>query len=188
MKKTIYNILIISLIYTSCSPSFDEAVSENYLYQFEVRNYTNNIFNEGNLFIGSKNSNGDFIAIDSVKYSNIISNISPSNQYYTGDELPFTNNRSSNGYNYYKIQGEQYVVIPFPIASVGTLNIDEDKILETSENIGFMFKLSNGQEKYFNGFNLINGIDNTDRKNKICVLIHLKNNDIIGDVKSCYQY
>ena len=187
MKKFYFLATIFLISFLSCNSAFVEALSDNYEYKFNLKNFTGNTYLEGNLYIGSKNSLGDFIAIDSIKYLNILSNISPSNQYYNGDELPFTYNISSNGYRYYRIQGEQYVVIPFPIGSVGTLKINEDKILENSDRIGFLFKLSNGFEKYIDGFNLINGINSSGDSNKICVNIDIKDNSIIGNVSSCFR-
>ena len=78
------------------------------------------------------------------------------------------------------MNSEQFVKIPFPFDSGGTLKISEEKILNISENIGFLFTLSNGESGFIEGFNLIDGIDNSSNNKNIYVHIDVTNNGISG--------
>ena len=182
MKKILLIVFSLATLFFSCD-SIEVHSENNNRYKIRVTNYTDKPYKDSKLFIGAKNSNGNFIATDSVIYSNIPSNISPDDDYLTDDEYYASNNSSSNGYYYFRTNSEQFVKIPFPFYSGGTLKISEEKILNISENIGFLFTLSNGDSGFIEGFNLIDGIDNSSDNKTIYVHIDIKNNEISGKIQ-----
>ena len=185
MKKIFLYVVCFTII-SSCD--FKEVLSENNSFKFKLRNYTSNDYSNSKLFIGAKDSNDMFIKTDSVSYTNLISNISHSNEYLTGDELPFGSYPASNGYYYYKINGEQFVKIPFPFEFGGTIKINEEKILKISDQIDFLLELSDGRTKYIEGINLIEGISNPNSEGNIYVHIYIKDTIIIGETNSKYTF
>lgn len=183
MKRKLLYFTIISLLFFSCT--FNEVTSDDNNYKFRLRNYTDITYQEGKLFIGAKNSNGEFIATDSIIYSNIPSNISPNDVYNYDDDYTYTS--SSNGYYYYKYDnGDQFVKIPFPFTN-GSQTLNEEEILSISENIGFLFVLSNGESGYIDGFSLIDGIDRSSDYKNIYVYVNIKDTEISGKVQLPYS-
>ncbi len=124
-------------------------------------NHTNESFDNATLYIGAKNSSNSFIAIDSIQFQNIPSNISPIDRYSTNMDNFFTKNIGFHeGYFYCKINGEQFVRIPFPDSIENSMQLEKEKLLAISSNFGFLLKLSNGKEGYIEGYNLNHGIPN----------------------------
>jgi len=146
-------------------------------------NHTDESFDNATLYIGAKNSSNSFIAIDSVQFLNIPSNISPIDRYSTDLDNFFTKNIGFHeGYFYCIINGEQFVRIPFPDNIANSMDIKKEKLLEISEDFGFLLKLSNGTEGYINGYNLIHGIPNPTNEHGgyNYVKIDIKSNGISG--------
>jgi hypothetical protein len=183
MTKNYYFILLL-LIITSCT--VNDLVLEDKTFTFKLQNYTDTTWNHATLYVGANNSNGDFIAIDSVKYTPVPSNISPINDYDTGDF--YGSNGYHDGYYYYKIGNEQYVEIPYPILEYGSLMVNKDKIAEISNTFGFMVKLSDGQKKYIEAYNIYEGIDDPSGKNRVFVTLKIKATGITGSVKTSKIY
>ncbi|WP_435414861.1 hypothetical protein [Polaribacter aestuariivivens] len=179
MKKVIILNFILVIILNACT--IDEIISENVNFKFNLENYTDIDYQNTNLIIGAKDKNGNFIALETITYPNILSNISPSNDYLTGDELPFFK-PSTNGYFYYRINKEQFVEIPFPLTTTGTINIDENEILEISDYVTFKIEFANGNFAFIEDFNLKEALDNSEELIHLIVKIEIKNNGVSGNV------
>lgn len=180
MKKNKYY-LILFLILTSCFARINDLVIEDTAFNFNLTNYTDKSWNEATLYVGAKNVLGNFIATDSIKYKPVVSNISPIN-IYTEDE--YSSSGKYQGYHYFKIRNSQYVTIPYPIISYGTLNIDKDKIVAISSKLGFLFKLSVGEKVYVEAMDIYEGTE----KNKITINFDITANGLVGEVKNDVDY
>tara|TARA_R110002073_G_C9493005_1_gene580961 strand:- start:1359 stop:1652 length:294 start_codon:yes stop_codon:yes gene_type:complete len=65
MKKHIFHLLFLALIFNSCI--INDFVLDDVSFNFNLTNYTNKSWDEGTLYVGAKNKQGDFIATDSIK-------------------------------------------------------------------------------------------------------------------------
>ncbi|MFN0729462.1 hypothetical protein [Polaribacter gochangensis] len=177
MKKHILSLLLLTFIFNSCIAFVNDFVLEDTSFNFDLTNYTETTWNEGTLYVGAKNLQGDFIATDSVKYIPIPSNISPVDSY---TEDNYSSNGKHQGYHYYKINNLQYVTIPYPIISYGSLHIDKDKLTAISSTFGFVFKLSDGQEAYLEAYDINKGID----KSRLYINFYIKSTGITGKIRN----
>ncbi|MFT5761891.1 MAG: hypothetical protein ACI8WA_001014 [Polaribacter sp.] len=177
MKKSIYYLLFILLISTSCFVKINDLVLEETSFNFYLTNYTDSSWDEGTLYVGAKNVQGDFIATDSIKYIPIVSNISPIDSY-TKDN--YSSNGKHQGYHYYKLQNLQYVTIPYPIITYGSINIDKDKIAAISSTLGFVFKLSDGQKTYVEAYDIYKGID----QSRVSINFYIKTTGVTGIIRT----
>ena len=176
MKNSKYYLIFI-ILFTSCFAQINDFTLEDTAFSFNLTNYTDKSWEEGTLYVGAKNSLGHFIATDSVKYKPIVSNISPVN-IYTEDE--YSSNGKYQGYHYYKFYNSQYVTIPFPIITYGTLKIEKEKIAEISSKLGFIFKLSDGQKTYVEAFDINKGID----KSRLYINFYIKSTGVTGKIRN----
>ena len=161
MKKIHFYLYSCLLLCASCTKEFDTIHIDFAHLTIRFSNHTDDSFENAILYIGAKNNTNSFIAIDSIQFKDIPSNVSPIDRYSTDLDNFFTRNIGFHeGYFYCKINGEQFVRIPFPTSSENTIQIDKDQLLEISANFGFLLKLSNGKEGYIEGYNLIDGIPN----------------------------
>lgn len=177
MKKSIYYLLFIVLLSTSCFVKINDLVLEETAFNFYLTNYTDSSWDEGTLYVGAKNIQGGFIATDSIKYIPIVSNISPIDSY-TEDNYNF--NGKHQGYHYYRFQDSQYVTIPYPIITYGSLNIDKDKIAAISSTLGFLFKLSDGQKTYVEAYDIYKGIN----QSRVSINFYIKTTGITGIIRT----
>lgn len=180
MKKHIFSLLLLFLIINSCIGIVNDFVIEDTSFNFDLTNYTETTWNEGTLYVGAKNLQGDFIATDSVKYIPIPSNISPVDTY---TEDNYSSIGKHQGYHYYKINNLQYVTIPYPVISYGSLHIDKDKLTAISSIFGFVFKLSDGQEAYVEAYDINKGID----KSRLYINFDIKSTGITGRIRNIYD-
>ena len=177
MKKHFYYLSII-LIIQSCT--FNDLILDETYFEVNLTNYTNSNWSEGTLYVGAKNVQGKFIAIDSIKYKPIPSNISPINTYNSG-EL-YDSSGEYQGYHYYRQNGIQFVEIPYPLSTYGSLFIDKDKIAEISQTLGFVFKLPDGKNKYIEAYNIHTGFEFPSDKNRLYLNFDIKETGIIGEI------
>jgi len=177
MKKNFYYLFIILAI-SSCT--INDLVLDDTLFDIKLTNYTESSWNEGTLYVGAKNIQGEFIATDSIKYTPVPSNISPMDSYNSGDI--YDSRGEYQGNTYYKHGGLQYVNISYPITSFGSLFIDKDEILEVSRVFGFVFKLSDGQKKYIEAYDIYTGFDDPNSKNKLYINFDIKTTEITGKI------
>lgn len=167
--------LILFLLLTSCIGFINDFVLEETVFNFNLTNYTDKSWDEGTLYVGAKNVAGNFIVIDSIKYKPVVSNISPVNIY---SEDNYSSNGKYEGYHYFKMLNIQYVTIPFPIYSYGTLNIDKDKISEISSTLGFVFKLSDSEKVYVEAFDIYDGV----AYDRITINFDIKTDGLVGNI------
>lgn len=176
MKKNFYYLVIILLIF-SCT--INDLILDEVSFEIRLTNYTNTSWNEGTLYIGAKNMQGNFIATDSIKYQPVPSNISPTGSYNSGEF--YDNGGEYQGYYYYKRNNFQFVKIPYPVTTYGSLQVDKDKITAISSTFGFVFKLPNGQEKFIEAYDLDQGLQNLNVDNRLYLNFDIKANGITGE-------
>ena len=177
MKKYFYYLFIILIIH-SCT--FNDLVLDETAFDIRLTNYTNTSWNEGTLYVGAKNMQGEFIATDSIKYKPVPNNTSPINSYNSGEF--YDSSGEYQGYHYYQQNGVQFVKIPYPLSTYGSLFIDKDKITEISQTFGFVFKLSDGNKKYIEAYNIYTGFDDPNGKNRLYLNFDIKKSGIIGEI------
>jgi hypothetical protein len=170
--------LFIILAIPSCT--FNDLVLDETAFEINLSNYIDSNWSEGTLYVGAKNIQGDFIATDSMKYIPVPSNISPNNSYSSGEI--YDSSGEYKGYHYYRKNGIQYVKIPYPLSTHGSLFIDKGKIAEISQTLGFVFKLSDGQKKYIDGYNIHTGFDAPNGQNRLYLKFDIKTIGIIGEI------
>ena len=180
MKNSKYYLIFI-ILFTSCFAQINDFTLEDTAFSFNLTNYTDKSWEEGTLYVGAKNSLGLFIATDSVKYKPIVSNISPVN-IYTEDE--YSSNGKYQGYHYYKFYNSQYVTIPFPIITYGTLKIEKEKIEEISSKLGFIFKLSDGEKVYVEAFDINKGAE----RSRFEINFNITASGLVGEIKNDVDY
>ena len=182
MKKIYFYLFSCLLLCISCSKEQNVIRIDFARLTIRFSNHTNESFENATLYIGAKDNTNTFIAIDSIQFKEIPSNISPTDQYSTDLDNFFTRNIGFHeGYYYCKINGEQFVRIPIPNSDENTMQLEKEKLLKISENFGFLLKLSNGKEGYIEGYNLITGIPNPVYENSsVYVKIDIKQDGISG--------
>jgi hypothetical protein len=122
---------------------------------FELFNYTGDSYANAELFIGAIDTDGNFVPTESRQYDFVPSFFSPTDMYTNLDNCEvFCNNEGLiDGYHYFTQGGEFFVLIPFSPED-NTWSPDLTPILEVSDEMGFLLRLSNGEEKRIGGFNI----------------------------------
>tara|TARA_R110001606_G_scaffold319560_1_gene466467 strand:+ start:2584 stop:3132 length:549 start_codon:yes stop_codon:yes gene_type:complete len=174
MKKHIFHLLFLALIFNSCI--INDFVLDDVSFNFNLTNYTNKSWDEGTLYVGAKNKQGDFIATDSIKYIPVVSNISPINTY---TDNSYGSNGKYQEYHYYKVNNLQFVTIPYPIFNFGSLKADKSKLTSISSTFGFVFKLSDGKQVYVKAYDIKKGIED----NRVSINFDIKNKGIVGYIR-----
>ena len=103
MKKTHFYLFASLLLCASCTKEFNAIRIDYAKLTFRFSNHTNESFENATLYIGAKNNSDSFIAIDSIQFKDIPSNISPIDRYSTDLDNFFTRNIGFHeGYFYCK--------------------------------------------------------------------------------------
>ena len=177
MKKTTLLVLFI-IGFISCGTVYQSEL-ENVKLQFKLINYTDKGYSNAKLYIGAKDINNNFIATDSIKYPDFPSNISPNGLYSDASSF-YDNSGKINGFHYYKLNAERYVIVPFGFALDGVWKPNIEEIRSVSKNLTFMLKLPNGQQGIINGYDLdLNYIEGAIAY----VTIQIKDMVITGETK-----
>lgn len=158
MKKySLLLFLFLSLSLTSCETERIIRIGDETLF-FELLNFTSQPYDGAELFVGAIDDDGNFVPTESIQYGRIPSNLSPNNLYTNLDEctaFQCTNEGLQNGFHYFNDDDALFVLVPFfDGAENGIWNPDLDRVLEISDNLGFVLRLSNGEEGMIGGFNL----------------------------------
>ena len=182
MRKTYFLFLICLSVCISCSEE-ENLIAVGDTLSFQLFNYSDKSYQNGELFIGAKDSNGDFIATESITYTNVPSKLSPNGVYTYLDNCINGNCGDDgliNGYHYYSKNGETFVSIPFsPENSLWIPNLED--VLAISDDMMFMLRLPDGSETILGGFNLrITLIDNPYPINAL-LRINIRDNEIEGN-------
>lgn len=122
---------------------------------FKLYNYTGRSYQNAELIIGALKSDGEFIATDSIEYSYVPSNLSPTDSYTNLDNCNLGCNIVGliDGYHYFTKQGDFFVEIPFR-PDDNSWNPDLNEILEISDTMAFLFRLPDGTEEMIGGLNI----------------------------------
>jgi hypothetical protein len=148
--------MISSLFLTSCETERIVRIGNENLF-FELFNFTSQPYDGAELFVGAIDENGTFVPTESIQYGRIPSNLSPNDLYTNLDECdPFLqcpNDGLQNGFHYFTDDDEFFVLVASFEEDV-IWQPDLDQVLEISDNIGFLLRLSNGTEGMIGGFNL----------------------------------
>jgi hypothetical protein len=181
MRKIYFLLFICATIFMSCTQEISVVVNGDSL-NFRLYNYSDNSFQNGELFIGAKDANGDFIATESISYTYIPSKHSPNDAYTNLDNCIGGNcgtNGLIDGYHYFRSNGEIFVSVPFTPTN-NTWNPNLEDVLAISDNMMLMLRLSDGSETLISGFNLRTTlIDNPAPVNAI-VRMYIRENKIEG--------
>lgn len=150
-------------------------------FNFQLLNYTDQSFQNATLFIGGKDSNGNFVATDSIQYSQVPSNVSPNGLYTFLDDctLGCGSEGLVDGYHYYFQNGQQFVDIPFSPEN-NSWNPDIERVLEISDTLAFVLRLAGGQQAEISGFNIRTTLVNNPYPVVSLVHMRLTENGIEG--------
>lgn len=182
MRKVYFILLICTTFFISCSQEITVIPIGDSL-NFRLYNYSDKSFQNGELFIGAKDTNGNFVTTESISYSYIPSKLSP-NDTYTNLDNCITGDCGNagliDGYHYFTRSGEFFVSIPFsPDNNIWSPNLED--VLAISDDMMFMLRLPDGSETLIGGFDLrVTLIDNPAPVNAI-VQIFIRDNEIEGN-------
>lgn len=182
MRKIYFLLFICTTILASCTQEISVIPIGDSL-SFRLYNYSDKSFQNGELFIGAKDTNGDFIATESISYASIPSKLSPNGTYTNLDNCiagDCGNDGLIDGFHYFTTNGEFFVSIPFaPDNNSWTPNLED--VIAISDDMMFMLRLPDGSETLIGGFDLrITLVDNPAPVNAI-VRIYIRDNDIEGN-------
>lgn len=173
-------LLTVSTIFFACDTE-EVVVIQGDSLSFRLYNYTDKSYQNGELFIGARDRNGNFVPTESIDYAYIPSKLSPNGNYTILDNctLGCGDDGLINGYHYFSQNGELFVKIPFsPDNNVWTPDLNE--VLAISDDMEFMLKLPDGTEEIIGGFNLRITLIENDFPVNALVKIFLRDSGIEG--------
>lgn len=154
---------------------------ENDSIKFELFNYTDKSYESGELLVGARNSNGEFIQTDSREYSYVPSNQSPTGDYTFLDNCTLGCGEAGliNGYHYYSFQGELFVQIPFS-PSNNEWNPDLRQVLDISDTMVVLFRLPDGTEEVITELDIRRVFTETEVPVNLIMTINIRDDGIDG--------
>ena len=154
--KIYSRLLLISLVilFTGCENEQVVVIPLDSI-SFRLFNFSDKSYQNAELFVGGINSDGEFVATESIEYSFVPSKLSPTDTYTNLDNCTISCGNAGliDGYHYFTRQGEFFVQIPFtPESNIWRPNLDD--VLAISDEMAFLFRLPDGTEEMIGGFNL----------------------------------
>ena len=181
MKK--YSLILFTCLFFVLSGCDSDPIVfiQNDSIRFELFNYTDRSYESGELIIGARNSDGEFILTDSREYSYVPSNQSPTGEYTFLDNCTLGCGDAGliDGYHYFSFQSELFVQIPFSPTN-NEWNPDLSQVLNISDEMVILFRLPNGTEEIVAELDIRRIFTETEVPVNLIVTINMQDDGIEG--------